>query len=184
MINKSISEVIQSRRSIYPKDFNGKIIPQEVIMELLENANYAPTHKMTQPWMFKIFFKESKIKLLEEIINKNSELSENKKNKMEENFKKSSHIICVCMKSHGHLLPEWEEVASTAMAVQNLWLTCVNTNIGGYWSTPKYLDKLTSFLGLSKDEKCLGFFYLGCHESEQLKERKRHSIHDKIEWFK
>ena len=88
------------------------------------------------------------------------------------------------MSYRSNVLARWEEIASTAMAVQNLWLTCVNTNIGGYWSTPKYLKKITSFLGLNKDEKCLGFFYLGCHKSEQLKAKKRHSIHEKIEWFK
>ena len=79
---------------------------EQEIIELLENANYAPTHKMTQPWMFKLFCDKSKTKLLEEIIKQNSAMTENQKNKMEENFKNSSHIICVCMKQHRHLLPE------------------------------------------------------------------------------
>ena len=82
MINKKISSIIQSRKSIYPSEFNGKIIKEDVIMQLLENANYAPTHKMTQPWIFKIFCNNSKKKLLNEIL-KNKEFSEKKRKKLE-----------------------------------------------------------------------------------------------------
>ena len=183
MISKKISSIIQSRKSIYPNEFNGKIIEEDIIIQLLENANYAPTHKMTQPWIFKIFCINSKKKLLDEIIS-NNEFSENKKKKLENSFNKSSHIICICMKKHKNLLPEWEEIAATAMAVQNLWISCVDSNIGGYWSTPKYINKLRTFLKLNKDEICLGFFYLGVHNSKKIKKIKRDNIFDKIQWFR
>ena len=183
MINKKISSIIQSRKSIYPNDFNGKIIEEDIIIQLLENANYAPTHKMTQPWRFKIFSNDSKKKLLDEITRK-KDLSENKKKKLENSFNKSSHIICICMKKNKDLLPEWEEIAATAMAVQNLWISCVNSNIGGYWSTPKYVNKLRTFLQLNKDERCLGFFYLGVHKSKNEKKIKREKINKKIEWIR
>ena len=183
MINKKISSIIQSRKSIYPNEFNGKIIKEDVIMQLLENANYAPTHKMTQPWRFKVFCNNSKKKLLDEIV-KNKIVTENKKNKLENSFNKSSHIICICMKKNKDLLPEWEEIAATAMAVQNLWISCVNSNIGGYWSTPKYINKLRTFLKLNADEICLGFFYLGVHDSKKTNKTRRDNISDKIQWFK
>ena len=183
MINKKISSIIQSRKSIYPNEFNGKIIEEDVVIQLLENANYAPTHKMTQPWIFKIFCNDSKKKLLDEII-KTEGFSENKKNKLENSFNKSSHIICICMKRTNILLPEWEEVAATAMAVQNLWISCVNSKIGGYWSTPKYISKLRRFLALNEDEICLGFFYLGVHNSTNTREKKRSNISEKVQWFR
>ena len=183
MINKELSSIIKSRQSIYPNEFTGQIIKEEVIMELLENANHAPTHKMTQPWIFKIFCNDSKIKLLSEIL-KNKEIAENKRKKLEHNFNKSSHVICICMKKNNHLLPEWEEIAATAMAVQNLWISCVGSKIGGYWSTPKYIHKLNEFLSLNKDEKCLGLFYLGVHNSNITKNIKRKSISEKTQWFR
>ena len=183
MISKKISSIIQSRKSTYPNEFNGKIIEEDIILQLLENANHAPTHKMTQPWLFKIFCNDSKKKLLDEIILIN-EFSEIKKNKLENSFNKSSHIICICMKKNSDLLPEWEEVAATAMAVQNLWISCVNSNIGGYWSTPKYINKLRTFLKLNTDEICLGFFYLGVHDSKKTNKKRRDNTSDKIQWFK
>ena len=183
MINKKISSIIQSRRSIFPNEFNGKMINEDVIMQILENANYAPTHKLTQPWRFKVFCNDSKKKLLNEII-KNKEVSENKKNKLKNNFDKSSHIICICMKKNKDLLPEWEEIAATSMAVQNLWISCVNSNIGGYWSTPKYISKLRNFLSLNKDEICLGLFYLGIHNCKNVRKIPRKNISEKIQWFR
>ena len=183
MINKEISDIIRSRQSVYPNEFNGKTIKEDVIIELLENANYAPTHKMTQPWIFKIFCSDSKNKLLEEII-QNREFTKDKKKKLQEKFNKSSHIICICMKKNKHLLPEWEEIAATAMAVQNLWISCVGSNIGGYWSTPKYINRLSEFLSLHEDEICLGFFYLGLYESKNIRNIKRKKISEKTQWFR
>ena len=40
--------------------------------------------------------------------------------------------------------------SATAMAVQNMWLTCVEYEIGCYWSTPKYIDKMNDFFMLKK----------------------------------
>ena len=79
MIKKITSKIIQSRKSIFPKDFTGELIEKDVVMQLLENANYAPTHKLTQPWIFKIFSQKSKNLLLNEIIKITSEISIEKK---------------------------------------------------------------------------------------------------------
>ena len=183
MINKEISQLIKSRKSIYPNEFNGSEIDKEVIIELLQNANHAPTHKLTQPWVFKIFSSNSKTKLLNEIFKINTEMDELKKNQLSQNFQKSSHIICICMKENSKLLPEWEEISATAMAVQNIWISCSGTNIGGYWSTPKYAKRLHSFLSLSENERCLGFFYLGVHDSNTSRISRRKNILEKTEWF-
>ena len=88
MINEEISQLIKSRKSIYPNEFNGSEIDKEVIIELLQNANHAPTHKLTQPWIFKIFSSNAKIKLLNEIFNINTDMDELKKNQLSQNFQK------------------------------------------------------------------------------------------------
>ena len=111
-----------------------------------------------------------------------TDFSESKKQNIENRFEKTSHIISICMKKNIEIVPEWEEIAATAMAVQNIWISCSKSKIGGYWSTPKYSRKLRKFLELDKDEICLGFFYLGIHQSER-KKRLRDSVVDKIQWF-
>ena len=184
MIKKEISKIIQGRKSFYPREFNGKVIGEDVIIQLLKNANFAPSHKMTQPWFFKIFCGDSKKILIDEIIRLNSNFSKEKIEKLKVNYDKSSHIICICVKLSKEILPEWEEIAATAMAVQNLWISCVDSKIGGYWSTPKYCSKMKDFLCLHSEEKCLGFFYLGCIDHKNTRNIKRKNINEKIEWHR
>ncbi len=90
------------------------------------------------------------------------------------------------MKRHEDKVPEWEEIAATAMAVQNLWISCVDSNLGGYWSSPKYSEDLYSFLGLESDERCLGYFYLGKYDASTPLRRdmsRRDPVTSKIEWM-
>lgn len=185
MINKEVSRIIQSRHSVYPLDFNGCEIEDDIVLQILKNANHAPTHRLTQPWLFKIFSKSSKMKLLSEITKLNGDFTLEKKAQLEYNFNQTSHIICVCMhRNLQDIVPEWEEIAATAMSVQNIWISCVDSNIGGYWSTPKYVDQLNNFLSLKKNERCLGLFYLGVHDSKPKRNVRRKDIDEKIEWFR
>ncbi|MGB0850345.1 MAG: nitroreductase family protein, partial [Bacteroidia bacterium] len=43
----NVEEAIKSRRAVYPKQFSGEKVPEEVIEKMLELANWAPTHKNT-----------------------------------------------------------------------------------------------------------------------------------------
>jgi hypothetical protein len=43
-------DVIKSRRTISPKNFNGEKLNEKEVALILEAANWAPTHKKTEPW--------------------------------------------------------------------------------------------------------------------------------------
>jgi len=186
MIKNEISRIIQARQSIYPTQFNGNIIDKATIQQLFVNAHCAPSHKLTQPWLFKVFDTVSKQHLLQEIYRLNPHYDDTIKERLQLKFEKSSHIICICMKRHEDKLPEWEEIAATAMAVQNLWISCVDTNIGGYWSSPRFSEHLHSFLKLESDERCLGFFYLGSYDASQTPKKdtsRRATVESKVGWM-
>ena len=51
----SFNQIITSRRSVLPKDFEAGKIDDQIIWQILKNANWAPTHKMTAPWRFKVY---------------------------------------------------------------------------------------------------------------------------------
>lgn len=181
-----LNDIIRNRRSVYPNQFNGKTVSNEVIMELLLNANTAPTHRMTQPWFFKVFSEKSKLKLADEIIilKSEQEISESLKSNIIQKFHLTSHVICICMnRDTNNILPEWEELAATSMSVQNMWLTCTAYKIGCYWSTPNIISKLDSFLNLQNNQKCLGLFYIGCYDELPKRNLKRANIDDKVEWM-
>ena len=63
-----LNNIIRSRKSVFPVQYNGDVIDNNIINEILYNANTAPTHRITQPWLFKVFDKKSKFKLAEEIL--------------------------------------------------------------------------------------------------------------------
>ena len=53
---EQINALIKNRRSIYPCQYEkGKVISDEIIWQILENANRAPNHKQAEPWRFKVF---------------------------------------------------------------------------------------------------------------------------------
>ena len=45
-----VSGVIKKRRTVKPAKMNGKSVPDEKVMQLLGLADWAPTHKHTEPW--------------------------------------------------------------------------------------------------------------------------------------
>ena len=81
-------------------------------------------------------------------------------------------------------LPEWEEVAATSMAIQNMWLASKSLGIGMYWSSPGFKDKLADFLPLETGEKCLGFLYLGQFDGELEDLERQSSIDEKTQWYR
>jgi len=109
-----VFELIKKRRSIFPVQYNGQKVDRKTIEQLLEAANWAPNHKMTEPWRFKVITGESKIKLGEYLSNKYQELEKRPKmvkvRKLLENSQKAGAIIIICMQRDlKESLPEWEE---------------------------------------------------------------------------
>ncbi len=47
---EAVMALIRARRSVFTKDYTGGKVPREQIEQLLEAANWAPTHHLTQPW--------------------------------------------------------------------------------------------------------------------------------------
>ncbi|MGV6829005.1 MAG: nitroreductase family protein [Flavobacteriales bacterium] len=160
-----IEQVIQQRRSVYPPQYNHTPIQKQEIEELLEAANFAPTHKKTQPWRFKVMHsKESREAFGEALSNAYKTFAPKFSNIM---YKKISQkpvmagaVIAICMQ-RDEQIAEWEEMAAVAMAVQNMWLLASEKKIGAYWGTPPFAPLLKNFLNLKEGEQCLGFFFLG-----------------------
>lgn len=165
-----ITEIIKDRRTIYPEFFSDRKVHKEQIERLLNNAIWAPTHGMTQPWRFQVFMQEGKDKLgqfMRELYLKKipkEEQKEIKLNRMTDRPNRASAVIVVNMeRQKEERIPEIEEVEAVACAIQNMYLTCTAYGLGGFWSTPKliYTKEMNEFLGLGEKDKCLGLFYVG-----------------------
>ncbi|MEO1624730.1 MAG: nitroreductase [Bacteroidota bacterium] len=185
----SITEIIRGRRSVFPPVYNDRPIEKQLIEEILENANWAPNHRMTEPWRFRVFTGDSRQKLsdfLGDYYKKHTPAEKFSDLKYKKTVKKplqSACIIAICMqRDPAESLPEWEEIAAVSCAVQNMWLTASAHGIGAYWSSPGAIKETTDLLNLKEGERCLGFFFMG-YSDAPLPEGKRSEIGEKVEWM-
>jgi nitroreductase len=157
---------------------------------MLENANWAPTHKLTNPWRFSVFTGGGlkKLAVFQSELYKN--ISTKAGNFLESKFEMlktkpllASHIISIGMKRDPkERLPEIEEVEAVACAVQNMSLTASAYGIGCYWGSGgiTYVENAKEFFGLGAKDKLLGFLYIGV--PKKIPEGRRESIEDKVKW--
>ena len=185
-----INEVIRSRRSIYPKQFSSRKVHAEQIQVMIENARWAPSHRLTEPWRFVVFQDDAKNDLgafHAALYEKESGESFNafKKEKILMNASKSSAIISVVLKRDElKRVPRKEEYASVSCAVQNLHLTATAFGIGGYWGTGAmtYHPEMRAHLGFEEQDEVVGFFYLGYPEIEWPRKQVRKQVREITEW--
>src|SRR5690554_3776635 len=183
---ETISRLIKSRRAIFPPSYIEREITKNTLSELLACANAAPTHKLTQPWRFVVFRQGGLERLADQLASlyrahtPEAQFLQKKYDNTREKVLKSGAVIAIVVSYSGEV-PQWEEQAATACAVQNLWLASSAAGIGGYWSSPGTIKHIGDFLGLDTHEACLGFFYMGYHD-EAPREGNRRPVEDKINW--
>lgn len=188
-MENNINELIKNRRATPPRFIAKNEIPKEVIFQILENANWAPTHKNTEPWRFKIYTGESKQKLARDIYSlliEKIESGEQLNLQKIEKFKSALENVPVAIaiifeRDAAERVPEWQEMAAVSMAVQNMWLTATSLGLGAFWATPEFLSHLYELLGIAQNQKLLGFFYMG-QIAVEYPSPGRGDINAKVEW--
>lgn len=191
MMNAALfNELARSRRSTFPDQFvAGKRVDDAIIKDIITNACWAPNHGKQEPWYFTVFSGNG----LQKLATYQSELykelaGENFKeitySKLQQNPLKASHVIALCMKRTANKnIPEMEDVAAVACAVQNIYLSVTAYGLGGYWTTGgiTYKEKAKEFFGLSEEDKLLGFFYIG-HIAIPTTGATRKPLDEKVKW--
>ncbi len=188
-MNDNFNDIIKNRRATPPKFLAKKEISKEVILQLLENANWAPNHKNTEPWRFKVYTGESKQilgNLIHSLLVEKIELGEPINPQKVDKFKSSIENVPVAIaiifeRDAAERVPEWQEIAAVSMAVQNMWLTATNLDLGAFWATPDFLPLLNEIVEIQPRQRLLGFFYVG-HIAMDYPSPGRVDIATKVEW--
>lgn len=187
-----LEEIIKNRRSVKPAVMNGQKIEDSVIQELLELANWAPTHARTEPWRFVVYSGEAVARFCADHANLYKE------NTPEERFAQGtfdnltnmgnnlSHIIAVYMKRGTNPnIPVIEEIAAASCAVQNLLLGAEAQGISILWSTGGMTLKpaMKQYFQLGEEDAMLGLLYVG-YSAEGSKPGQRNvPLEQKVQWF-
>jgi len=186
-----INGVIKDRRTIYPEQYSERIVQKEMVEQLLNNAIWAPTHGKTQPWRFKVYSGEGRVKLLDHLrklyteYTPEEEFNKHKLARIESRIEKTSVLILMIMsRTENTKIPKSEEIQAVACAAQNMLLTATAYGLGSYWSSPKYLStpEANETFGLKPEDFIQGLLYLGYPNSEWPKSHRR-PIEYVTEWI-
>lgn len=185
--------LIRSRRTLKPADMDSmRPVDRPLLEMLLENATWAPSHGLTEPWRFVVFQGDARSALaakLQEVyraVTAEGEFREDKWLKMGQNPLLAPVIVTVSMERRGGAkIPELEEIEAVACAVQNLMLSATAVGLGSFWSSAPLLESppWKAYLGLREEDRCLGLIYLGWpKEGRPEPVSSRRPISQCVEW--
>jgi nitroreductase len=190
---ESIQKIIRERRTTKLAQMNGKLIDNEKIIQLIELADWAPTHGRTEPWRFFVFEGAN----LKQFGQKHGELYwENtpveKQNpltreKLEQAVNNASHLIISVMKRGTNpKISVLEEIAATSAAIQNMLLAASAMGIAAIWNTGgmAHHSSLKKYLGLSEEDHVMGLIYLGYTDEPAVAGVRNIPLSEKIKWMK
>ncbi len=169
-----VTALLRDRRSISPERISGRKVHREIVELILTNATWAPSHGMTQPWRFTAYVDEGMKAIgprLSEWYKKaaGDQFSQAKVDKYQKRGERVSALVVIGMvPDPAGRISQQDEMLAVACAVQNMYLTCTAHGIGGFWSTPEFLqlDEVRTYVGLPENGRVLGLFYMGYPEGD------------------
>ena len=161
----------RTRRTVKPAMMDSsREIARNLLLEILEDAHWAPTHGLTQPWRFHVFTGEARTRLADALqtlydqITPAAEIRPEKRAKLRENSNQAGAVIAIAAHFEtGGKISRIDELCSTACAVQNLLLSAHQRGLGSFWATPPVAcsQEFIAWLGLDSTHCSLGLVFLG-----------------------
>ncbi len=183
-----------ARRSTKPADFDPqRDVPREQVEWLLALAQRAPTHGLTEPWRFAVHTGEARRVLGRRLQDLYRDATPEARQQAEKLAKLASTptlspvvlVIGVQWDATGKI-PQIEEIAATACAVQNIHLGATAAGLSGYWSSPAclYHPNGPAHLGLQdRMDQLLGLFYLGWPRPDRERPASpRRPLEQQVSW--
>lgn len=135
---------------------------------ICRSALSAADHGLLKPWRFLIIKGESRNRLgnlfLEASMRLDPQTSKEKQESIRKKPLRAPIILITISKHSAHpKIPEFEQDLSAAAATQNMLTAAFAQGIGAIWRTGAmaYNKTVIDGLGLAKNEKIIGFLYLG-----------------------
>lgn len=164
--------IFRERRSLKPLAMDpAREVSRDVVMALLEDAHWAPTHGLTQPWRFQVFATPAArarlaagLQSIYDATTPPAKRDVQKRDKLAVNPRHAPVVMAVAARVQPDgKVPEWEEIAAVSCALQNLMLSAHERGLGSYWSSPPVAcrEEFARWLGLDETHRMLGLVYLG-----------------------
>jgi nitroreductase len=164
-------------------------ISRELLVEILEDAHWAPTHGMTQPWRFHVFTGNGRALLadalqsLYDMTTPGGEVRPEKRTKLRESALQASATIAVsALTQGGGKITSMDELCATACAVENLMLSAHQRGVASSWVTPPVAcrEEFAAWLGLDSRHTSLGLVHLGYAKEGFVGESTRVPLNERV----
>lgn len=140
----------------------------EVLANIQKAAFRAADHGRMRPWRFLVLEGDGLHALGELFVRaeqaNNADLSDKERQRaMAKPLRAPMVIVAIASPQVSPKVPEIEQLISTGAAVQNMITAAYAQHVGAIWRTGDYAYDRTVMagLGLSEEEKIVGFLYLG-----------------------
>lgn len=173
-----LTKAIRERRSIKTNYLNTPVT-EEFIMNILEDAVWAPTHGLREPWRFIIVPTEKKNQFVEDLL---EYFPEERRENRRSYFQQPEAFLIVIMPKSEEQKKQDEDFGAVSSLIHNFHLLSWEKDLGVVWKTNPHIydPEVQKMLQVGENEKIVGFLHLGFFEKDKApKNQKRTSPIDK-----
>ena len=167
-----LEEAIRTRRT--HKVYAPEPVDRETLDELFELARWAPNHKLTNPWRFRVLGPNAfeRLKAAAEDPIAAAKLA------------RAPTLVVVSAAQSGDPVVDEEDICATAAAVYAVLLAAHGRGLAGYWRTPAILVTPAGRAAVSvpDGERVLGLLHLG-YPRQQPKPPERAPLRDVVDYL-
>mgnify|MGYP001100720276 CR=1 FL=1 len=155
-----LNEIVKQRVSV--KKYVNEKVDHSLIIDLLEDAVYAPNHKMREPWRFIIIDQERKNTLKQAFLDQVGMIDPQDEKKFDNVFS-APVVVGFIMKLNQNYHDEIEDIQAVGALIQNFMLLAYDKGLGTAWKTPGFieLDGFKEALGVKTDEIIVALTMVG-----------------------
>jgi len=145
-----VEDAIRKRRT--HKQFGPAPVDEAVLHELVDLARFAPNHKLTQPWRFRMLGPETRGRL-EELAGEKEAVK----------LRRAPTLVLATAALSGDPHVDEEDLHATACAVYAVLLGATGRGLASYWRTPAVLSEpeVLEALGVAANERVVALIHLG-----------------------
>jgi nitroreductase len=179
---------LATRRSFSLKELRPDPIDRALVAQLMEAANWAPSHGKTEPWRFVVYSGDARRIIGDafgaafRLLNPAQAAGSAGERAQRERVWQAPVWIALGMRPDPKM-PEWEELIAFGSAVQNLHLMASALGLAAKWTSGACAthDHVAEVVGFAPETRLFGFFYVGL-PAAAWPEGRRRPLTEKVRW--
>lgn len=163
---RTVARVIQERRSV--RLFKADPVPQELLIELLNVAVWAPTHGNRQPWRFILYKDGAKAAFADAVLSTYSAADKETKGPERRSYYMNVPAHLVVVMKEDPRQKQWDEdYAAACCLIQNFQLAAWEHGLGVVWKTNPFVydPRFREAAGIQAGERVVGVLHIGYPEA-------------------